>query len=437
MIMNKGECMEISVKSQQRKYFAKRFLLSLFWVIFWYSVCYIQIEFFYGPGAEFTNRYPYEFGLICGVDFTGFFISTGYFLVRLTSLLCFGHRIQKSMKHYLPAGASEPFFSLLDKDIRCRLFETSEVYMGNDWIVFPGRAMYREAICGIFYEDLSLKYLSKKVRLFLVDEQGERMYLDVSKKHHPSIYAYLCERHPTAAYGEKQVLSDFISEQNSQFSEEAIDYRRLRKEAAYPLGVSPWDKNEILEDNCIRCEYERWLLAAYSTYIAGDIYYDGNFEYAGGYEKTTLQKRFALEILQSSWDIRSKEQLIYTTNRLIISSRSVSQPKGWQLGRVVMLYGFGYISGILSRQEMLQFSLGVAAAIQQNFSSWKELLDSHMEGYEAWVKKKIPIERRRKVYESLLSDPSSVVNTVSFQADLRSLYCEAAGIFGIDCDQEV
>ena len=37
---------------------------------------------------------------------------------------------------------------------------------------------------------------------------------------------------------------------------------------------------------------------------------------------------------------------------------------GWQLGRAAMVLGFGYIAGLLTRQELLTHSAPVAEAIQ-------------------------------------------------------------------------
>ena len=80
---------------------------------------------------------------------------------------------------------------------------------------------------------------------------------------------------------------------------------------------------------------------------------------------------------------------------------------------------------------MLESSLGTAVLIQQSFSGWEELLDSHMEGYEAWVKNKSAISRRRKAYRKMLNDPNSIINTVPFQSDLQALCWEALTYSGI------
>ncbi len=424
--------MKLSIKRSQRIYFTGRLLVSFGWTVFWCILCYVQIEFFYGPGAEFTDLHPYIFGVICGVDFVGLGISAGYLLVRFFSLLGCCGRMKRSVERYLPLEEVHNPFDVLEQDVRCQLFENTKIYLGKEWIVFPGRAMRRSAVVGVFYEELYKTYLSRKVRLFLVDEKGREIYTDIPKALHPKVYNHLASRHPAASYGEHQALINFVNQQQKECPDEPVDYQRLRREVpASP--ISQWDGSAVLEDNRISCQYESWLLAAYSTYLAGDYFHDGDFSFAGGYERTALQKTIAAEVLEDSWEIQTREQLLETVSQLVQSGSAslCTSPRGWQLGRAVMLLGFGYLSELLSRGEMVQYSLDAALAIQRHFSSWEELLDSHMEGFEAWSRSKKAIKRRWQAYQDLLDDPSSVLNTVPFQSDLPGLYREAVFCLGI------
>ena len=139
----------------------------------------------------------------------------------------------------------------------------------------------------------------------------------------------------------------------------------------------------------------------------GDRFFDSDFSYAGGYERTAYQQQVVLNTLDSAWDIRDKGELLRTVSSLVGRGRKRPQtpPDGWHLGRAVMLLGYGYISGLLTRGEMVRYSLDAAYAIQQSFSSWKELLDSHMIGFMAWAKDPKNIAFRRRQYRELLEDP--------------------------------
>ena len=430
--------MNYPLKQKLRAYYLKKFLISLIWAVFWCAACYIQIEFFYGPGAAFTDAHPYLFGVICGVDFVGFGISTVYLIIRTFSLLHFKGKIEKSVKKYLSPEFTESPFALLEQDIQYKFKGKGEVYVGEDWIVFPNCAMYRNSVAGIFYEVLSEKYLSKKIRLTLVDTLGNSMYVDIAPDLHPTVYNYLREWHMYASFGTFQSLLNFQKQQIEQHPEEGVNYKELQGTVNTAARTSKWDRSAILEDNTIHCEYERWLLAAYSTYLIDTPLCHDNFTYAGGFERTAYQKEVAIQILKDSWGIENELHLLAMTAHLEKTGKAQNgqNADGWQLGRAVMLWGFGYIAEMCSRDEMLKFSLDAAVLIQQSFSSWKELLDSHMKGYEAWVKDKTAISRRRKAYRQMLKDPNSIINTVPFQADLKALCSEALGSIGFEWDDD-
>ena len=92
-----------------------------------------------------------------------------------------------------------------------------------------------------------------------------------------------------------------------------------------------------------------------------------------------------------------------------------------------MILGFAYIAGMITHEELLEYSLEPALAIQQTFRTWQELLESNLEGYAVWARKKKFIAHRRKILQELIRDPDSLINTESIQADLAALYQEAAG----------
>jgi len=430
----RGVCMKYPLKNEMRAYYAKKFFVSLVWVIFWYAACYVQIEFFYGPGAAFADGHPYLFGVICGVDFVGVAISTVYLIIRIVCLMGFRGKVVKCMKKYLSPEFTEEPFELLEQDIQYKFMNSAEIYIGEEWIVFPRHAIYRDSIVGIFYEVLSESYLSRKVRLTLVDNTGNSIYVDIAPRFHPAAYHYLIEWHPCASCGTFQAFLNFQNQQIKLHPEEGIRYKELQRMPNATVGTSKWDRSAILEDNTIHNDYERWLLAAYSTYLIDTPLCHNNFTYAGGFERTAYHKETVTEILNQAWDIKNELHLIATTTHLEKTGKAKDGGKadGWQLGRSIMLWGFGYIAEMCTRDEMQRFSLDAALAIQQSFTGWKEYLDSHMAGYEAWVKDRSAIARRRKAYKKLLKDPNSIINTVPFRSDLKSLCREALRELGIE-----
>lgn len=411
----------MNIKRRFRSHFRRQFLRSLVWAVLWCAAWLAGIEFFYGPGAGLAENAPYLLGGLAAVGLVGILVSFVFLIIHLVSLLTFSGALLRSMRNYQP-DVEDPY-AVLEEDIRGRLFDLVDIYLGCDWIVFPGRAMKRDAVTGIYMEKLSQSYLSKKTRIrFYDDRRGDMMYLDLAPGQHPEqAYQYLVSMHPRAKSG---------TFQRRQSVQSISDFQAKRAEEIHaPLGFSRWDKSPILEENHIRSEYERWILTAYSLYVAADAYYDGDFSCVGGYERTAYQKADMACILRDSWDIEDRRELISTASHLIRTGRQ--RRDGWQLGRAPMLLGFGYIAELISRAELLEYSLGAAKAIQESFSSWQELFDSHMEGFEAWAKDhKNWIARRRKVYQAILQDPNSLVNTVDFHADVERLCWDAMDRLG-------
>lgn len=417
--------MRYPLKKKLRACYWRRLLSSLAWFVFWLAVWFAAIEFFYGPGAGLADNAPFLMGMVFAVGAMGFLVSFVYLIVRLCAFFGYTGGLRRSMKRYLPEGTDlhNPY-ELLGEDIRCRLVETVDVYLGCDWVLFAGQAMRRDAVTGIFQEDLSKRYLSRKFRLQLADGKGRTMYLDLSRRQAPLyVYGRLIDMHPQAVHGDARAREGVGAIAAYQLSQ------KVRREAPdAPLGLSRWDKSPILEENRVRSDYERWLLASYSLYIAGDPYHNGDFACAGGYERTVYQRTIALEVLGDPWEIRSKTELLDTVRHLISTGRA--RRDGWQLGRATMVLGFGYIGELISRQELLEYSLEAALAIQQTFSGWRALFDSYMESYTAWAKKPSAAAGRRRVYRELLRDPGSLINTVPFQMDLPAQCSEALAFLG-------
>lgn len=412
--------MGFPIRRDQRRWHGRRLAVSLFWAVLCCLGANALIEYCYGPGADFFGAHQL---LAWGIAFVGLMVVPGvviWFLVRLWGFLRWKKRLGRSMALYLREPEEDPL-SLLEKDLYCRLFDTVDCWIGRDWLVVPGAAMARESVAGIFYEALGRKYLSDKIRIALIDDTGRMLYLDVGERLHPRVFQYLRDIHPEAGWGDIREYRAFLLKEEQRGE---INYRHLRSPAPpAPLGISARDRSPMLEDNRLCCQYERWLLASYAVYIAGEGIHYGSFDHAGGWELSAFQRRLAVEVLAGPWDVHDREQLLETAEHLRVTGKMAHD--GWQLGRAPMVLGFGYIAGYLTRRELLEYSLPVAKAIQETFRSWKELHDSYMASYERWSGKRKAIAGRRRAYRALLRDPGSVLNTVPFNLELGGRYREA------------
>lgn len=73
----------------------------------------------------------------------------------------------------------------------------------------------------------------------------------------------------------------------------------------------------------------------------------------------------------------------------------------WDYCRALNLLSFYYIAGYYTEQEALDGSLEIAATLQSKYSSWDELVDSYLRGYEYWAEESS--DERREIYEDLKS----------------------------------
>lgn len=416
---------------EQRACFVRRFLVITARTAAVYAVTLGTIEFFYGPGMAFSDGHPYLMGGISAILMVALLVATGFFVGGLVDLLRFSSRLKKSAARYLPEERREEALELLEGDIRRQwYYRVLDLWMGEEWLVFPGQAMKRDAIVGIYQEDLSRQSFSKRMRLTVVDENGGEMSITGPKDAMDHTYGYLINSHGTISWGDRRELTAFRLREQSQNGDQ-VDYRKLRRppyEEPTALGVCKWDQSPILEDNRVLSRYERWLLAAYAPYIAGGSHFDGDFDHAGGYPCTKRQRRLAIQILKDPWDIHGTGTLIHTLNHLLATGREGRD--GWQLGRAMMVLGYGYIAGYIARWQLLDYSLPVARAIQQCFPGWKGLHDTYMSSFRRWCREADIRKAREMAYRELLRNPQSILNTVPFDLDLESAQEEAIALIG-------
>lgn len=74
---------------------------------------------------------------------------------------------------------------------------------------------------------------------------------------------------------------------------------------------------------------------------------------------------------------------------------------GWDYCRALSLLSFYYMAGYYTKEEALDKSLEIAETVQPLFTSWDELIDSYLRGYEYWAEE--DSSERRALYEELLA----------------------------------
>lgn len=72
---------------------------------------------------------------------------------------------------------------------------------------------------------------------------------------------------------------------------------------------------------------------------------------------------------------------------------------GWDYCRAMNLLSFYYLAGYYTETEALDKSLEIAQMIQPEFTSWDEMMESYLLGYEYWSEESS--DERRGIYEDL------------------------------------
>lgn len=201
---------------------------------------------------------------------------------------------------------------------------------------------------------------------------------------------------------------------------------------------------------------------------------EGNVYYFGGYETTEGNKKAAARILEQSWGIKNREDLLLQIQSLLQTGsrkeylKEAKEMKGmskktlktalkqlsgetlthyemvqynwdkwkkkgllaWDLCRVSHLAQWGYVAGYLNIAEAQTLIQPAAEKLKSKFTSWDEVQQNWLDGYAlfASVDAENPAgtdyEKRKQVYESLKAaqDENGLLYDDSlFQAEIISL----------------
>ena len=159
----------------------------------------------------------------------------------------------------------------------------------------------------------------------------------------------------------------------------------------------------------------------------------------GDYEMVSPYERCRLTLSQS-WDIDSREELIYTVCAMTVAghnvefleeaaqagtdatTRRISARWGdrgilcWDLFRMSNLVQWGYVAGYITYPEALALLEPAATLLCENFSSWDEAYENYLDGYIWWsgIDAKDAWDTGRGVnYKSM--SKSSIFNDALFQ----------------------
>lgn len=108
-----------------------------------------------------------------------------------------------------------------------------------------------------------------------------------------------------------------------------------------------------------------------------------------------------LNFMLENFDIETEVAEMYVNCYKAYTERGENCIAGWDYCRALNLMSYYYVAGYYTEEEALDKSLEIAETAQPLFTSWDDLIDSYMYGYEYWAEESS--DDRRAVYEDLKS----------------------------------
>lgn len=183
---------------------------------------------------------------------------------------------------------------------------------------------------------------------------------------------------------------------------------------------------------------------------------EGSPYYFGGYEASDVNKEAAAAILESSWQITSRETLLKQIKELLKTGsrkdylreakemkqmskkelkKAMKQLSGpllihfelvqknwedwgksglvaWDMCRISHLVQWGYIAGYLSLEEAQAMIEPAASCLKKHFDSWDEVITNWLDGYALYAAIDLDAagndyENRKAIYQTLVEEQDS------------------------------
>lgn len=170
-----------------------------------------------------------------------------------------------------------------------------------------------------------------------------------------------------------------------------------------------WRRDPLLPQN----DTELWCASTFAIWAHSFSMLEGWPLVTGVHGKRKVVANFRQTALGEQWDIHNRQGGLQTVHELTEkhAGRYDTLYAGWDLCRATQLLGMMYLVKMIDRKELDQEFVRAGRVIQQRFSSWDEMAESYLEGYEAWLERigqqdaAQQAARRRNIYLQLKADP--------------------------------
>ncbi len=132
------------------------------------------------------------------------------------------------------------------------------------------------------------------------------------------------------------------------------------------------------------------------------------------------EKEFKKKFLQSGLSNDYRYVMAYNMHQ---AGHDAEYMAAWDLCRVNQLYADFYIMGYMTYEEAMDASLENSLVLQQMYSSWDEMVDGYMLGFQFWsrdsaTKEDSPTKERYRYYEMLKESDDSPYDVLDFHMEL-------------------
>ncbi|MBR1693187.1 MAG: DUF1266 domain-containing protein [Lachnospiraceae bacterium] len=184
---------------------------------------------------------------------------------------------------------------------------------------------------------------------------------------------------PTIANNYKCVIDIWDTRESS------FDVARARELFEWSWGKLTYENARKAADDCMNRGYN----AKYKEYCSGSL----------------SSEKLALKYTDFELRIFEETKKKYPGQGML----------GWDLVRVLSIVGGAYMGGIMEYKEAAGIALTACRMLQENFSSWDDMVGSYTLGYQFWRGKKK--KDRLRYYKSLKR--SSRIYEISWDTPLR------------------
>ena len=185
-----------------------------------------------------------------------------------------------------------------------------------------------------------------------------------------------------------------------------------------------WKRDPLLPRNDLEC----FSASTFAIWAHSFPMLEGWPLVTGAHGSRKVVANFKNVALGEQWGIHDRQEGLRTVHELVEehAGKLDTVYAGWDLCRANQLVGMMYLVKMITREEMDQEFARTGKVIQQRFSSWEEMAESYLEGYEAWRRRcgdpdaAGSAARRRYIFRQLKENPDGPY-AVPFGTDLTGM----------------